>query len=67
LSAVASIVLGIVLIFAPGAGLVVWAWMIGAYALLFGVMFIALAFRLRGWDHRHHPSDTTVPPFGASV
>jgi uncharacterized membrane protein HdeD (DUF308 family) len=68
LSSIASIALGVLLILAPGAGLRVWVWMIGAYALLFGVLFVTLAFRLRDWEQRHRPStDATSPPFSAST
>ena len=45
---VLSIVLGVALLAAPGAGLLAWIWMFGAYALVVGVMLIGLAFRLRG-------------------
>jgi uncharacterized membrane protein HdeD (DUF308 family) len=68
LSSVASIVLGILLITEPAAGLVVWVWIIGAYALVFGVLFLTMAFRLRNLEHRHRStSNTTAPPFGTSV
>jgi uncharacterized membrane protein HdeD (DUF308 family) len=49
LSGVASIILGIVLFAFPQAGLVAWAWMFGAYAIVFGILLIALGVRL----HRH--------------
>jgi uncharacterized membrane protein HdeD (DUF308 family) len=48
-SGIASVVLGIVLLSFPGPGalaLVVW---IGAYALLFGVLLVALGLRLRSF------------------
>jgi len=32
----------------PFAGLVATIWIIGAYAIIWGVLFLALAFRLRG-------------------
>ncbi len=47
LTGVASILLGVLLFAAPGAGLVAWAWMIGAYAVVFGCLNLALAMRLR--------------------
>ena len=47
LSGVLSIVLGVLIMAMPGAGLLAWVWMIGAYALLFGIAMLALAFRLR--------------------
>jgi uncharacterized membrane protein HdeD (DUF308 family) len=48
LGAIVSIVWGVLLFAAPGAGAVVMTWWLGAYALLFGAALIALAFRLRG-------------------
>jgi uncharacterized membrane protein HdeD (DUF308 family) len=47
LTGVASIALGIVLALMPLAGLLAWVWVIGSYAIVFGVLLIALAFRLR--------------------
>ncbi len=47
LGGVVSILLGALLFAFPVAGLVVWAWMVGAYALLFGILMLALGFKLR--------------------
>lgn len=46
-----SLLFGILILFAPGAGALAIVLWIGAYAIVFGVGLIALAFRLRG--HRH--------------
>ena len=35
------------MIFAPVAGAVVLTWWLGAYSLVFGIVVIVLAFRLR--------------------
>lgn len=42
-----SILLGILFLAIPEAGLLAWVWMIGTYALLSGVLMLVLAFRLR--------------------
>jgi uncharacterized membrane protein HdeD (DUF308 family) len=47
LSAVASLVYGALLLAAPLVGAVVLTWWIGAYAIVFGVSLLILAFRLR--------------------
>lgn len=44
-----SIVFGVALWSAPIAGAVVLAWWVGAYALIFGCVQIALGFELRRW------------------
>jgi hypothetical protein len=41
---IVSILLGVVLIANPGVGLVATVWTIGAYAVLFGLLMLALAF-----------------------
>jgi uncharacterized membrane protein HdeD (DUF308 family) len=52
LGGILSILLGVVLIVNPVAGALAMIWVIGAYALVFGVMMIVLAFRLRGLPER---------------
>jgi len=47
LTGVVSIVLGIALVMLPLAGLVAWVWVIGAYSIVFGVILIALGWRLK--------------------
>ena len=42
-----SILYGIVLVWAPLAGAVVLTWWLGAYAIIFGVLLLALALRMR--------------------
>jgi uncharacterized membrane protein HdeD (DUF308 family) len=49
---IVSVLYGILLIVAPMAGAVVLTWWIGAYALVFGVCLVVLAFKLRA-RHEH--------------
>lgn len=49
LSGVAAIIFGLFLFLMPGAGALASIWIIGAYAIIFGILMIVLAFRLRGW------------------
>ncbi|AMG89417.1 HdeD family acid-resistance protein [Bordetella parapertussis] len=47
LSGALSIVFGALLLFQPGAGALALVWVIGVYAVLFGVLLLALALRLK--------------------
>ena len=47
LGGIASIVWGVLLFLAPAAGALVLTWWLGAYSLLFGILLLVLAFRLR--------------------
>lgn len=46
-SGVASIVFGLLLVIRPSVGAVAVVWLIGAYAILFGAVLVALGLRLR--------------------
>jgi uncharacterized membrane protein HdeD (DUF308 family) len=64
LSGVASLVLGAVLALVPGCGALALVLWIGAAALVSGVMFIVLGFRLRSWGRTHpsHPGHAAPMP-----
>jgi uncharacterized membrane protein HdeD (DUF308 family) len=47
LNGVLSIAFGVILFAQPGAGAVALVWMIGWFAVVFGCLYIALAFRLK--------------------
>jgi uncharacterized membrane protein HdeD (DUF308 family) len=49
LAGIASVMLGILLLFQPAAGALVLIWWIGAWALLSGILLMILAFRMRNW------------------
>ncbi|HEY1653819.1 MAG TPA: HdeD family acid-resistance protein [Candidatus Tumulicola sp.] len=48
LAGLCSILFGILMVWHPVAGLLAVIWLIAAYAIVFGIVMIALAFRLRG-------------------
>jgi uncharacterized membrane protein HdeD (DUF308 family) len=43
-----SVLFGVILAVLPGAGLLSLTWLIGAFAIIFGVAFIVLSFRVKG-------------------
>jgi uncharacterized membrane protein HdeD (DUF308 family) len=51
LAGLTSIIFGVLLLWNPAAGALAVLWIIGAYAILFGVLLIALGMKLRGLLH----------------
>lgn len=48
-----SVLFGMLLFAAPGLGMLTLVWLIAGYAVFFGIVMLALAFRLRGRQLRH--------------
>jgi uncharacterized membrane protein HdeD (DUF308 family) len=55
LTGIVSIVFGILVFLFPGAGALAMVWMVSFYAVLTGVLLLALAFRMRGSGKSHSP------------
>jgi uncharacterized membrane protein HdeD (DUF308 family) len=51
-SGIVSVLFGLVLLAAPGAGALAVVWLIGAYAIVFGILLVGLSLRLRGLSER---------------
>jgi uncharacterized membrane protein HdeD (DUF308 family) len=58
LGGLVSIIYGVLLVVAPMIGALVLTWWLGAYALIFGVALIVLAFRLKA-QRRDRPQSAT--------
>jgi uncharacterized membrane protein HdeD (DUF308 family) len=52
LSGVLSVVLGVLLLVAPGAGAAALLWAVGAFAIAFGLLTLILGVRLKGVKDR---------------
>jgi uncharacterized membrane protein HdeD (DUF308 family) len=49
LAGLASVVFGVLLMAQPGAGALALIWLIGSYAIVFGVLLVLLAFKARSF------------------
>jgi uncharacterized membrane protein HdeD (DUF308 family) len=52
LTGILSVIFGVMLMARPGAGAIAVVWLIGLYALFFGIFHLALAFKLKGFKER---------------
>jgi len=52
LGGIASVAFGVLIMANPGAGALALLWLIGSYAMLFGVLLLVLAFKARGFAHK---------------
>jgi uncharacterized membrane protein HdeD (DUF308 family) len=59
LAGAASVIFGVLFLMWPGAGALAMLWWIGSFAIVFGILFIGLAFRLKKWKRLMAP---TPPP-----
>jgi uncharacterized membrane protein HdeD (DUF308 family) len=59
LGGIISVIFGIIVLIAPGAGALALVWWIAIYSIVFGVMFVAFSLRLR--RHQHHAALPATP------
>jgi uncharacterized membrane protein HdeD (DUF308 family) len=57
-SGILSVLFGILVVIFPVFGTVAVVWLIGIYAILFGLLLITLGLRVRGWGS---PNDRVAP------
>jgi uncharacterized membrane protein HdeD (DUF308 family) len=62
LSGIVSVLFGIALFVAPGAGALALVWLIAAFAIVDGILLLLLAVRLRGLAREQPPSLSRVGP-----
>jgi uncharacterized membrane protein HdeD (DUF308 family) len=52
---VVSLALGVLLVLQPAVGALAMVWWIGGFAIAFGILLVALSFRLRHWRNEIAP------------
>jgi len=61
LGGVISVLFGVIILASPAVGVLVIAVWLGAYALIFGSVLLALGLRLRHWSHGHGIPGSSMP------
>ncbi len=62
---VLSILFGVLVALFPGAGAIALVWAIGAFAVVFGIVAVGLALRLRSLQQRMPPPEEQAEPLEA--
>jgi uncharacterized membrane protein HdeD (DUF308 family) len=57
LGGILSVLFGVAILVQPAVGALAVVWWIGSFAILFGILMMALAFRVRRWGHMVHPAE----------
>lgn len=65
LGGVLSVLFGLVLLVRPAVGALALIWWIGSFAIVFGIVLMTLAFRVRRWGQMAHPM--TPPAEGTAT
>lgn len=61
LAGLMAVAFGVILVVQPGAGALAMALWIGVYALISGILMVALGFKLRSWGRTHGGAPTPHP------
>jgi uncharacterized membrane protein HdeD (DUF308 family) len=60
LGGIASVLFGLILAVLPAVGILSLIWLIGAYAVAFGILLLIAAFRVRGEHNRRDERPSRV-------
>jgi uncharacterized membrane protein HdeD (DUF308 family) len=60
-SGVLSVIVGVAMIFLPGAGALALVWLIASYAIALGILMLVLAFRLRSLRSKQATAQQQAP------
>ncbi len=60
LGGILSVIFGVLLAIRPTSGALAVIWIIGAYAVLFGILLIILSLKLRGWKKSFEQIQTSL-------
>jgi uncharacterized membrane protein HdeD (DUF308 family) len=66
LGGLASLIFGVLLAIFPGRGVLTVVWIIGIYAIVFGVLLVGLSFRLKAWHESGGTSGAQQPAQGSA-